>query len=99
VDCLLFSSFKGFGDLVITPVIPKTPNNLVAPAVNNKPNTEVASHWSRVGRPTLEDYVLMKEDTFTVDSSYFDNNNRYDISLIFIDKIIFHVSLNATFSG
>jgi hypothetical protein len=88
VKCLLFSCFKGFGDLVITPVIPKIPNNLVLPAANNKPKTEVASCWSRVGHPTLEDYVLMKEDTFTVDSSCFDNNNRYGTSLIFIGKNI-----------
>lgn len=80
---------KGLGDLVITPVIPKTPNSLLSPAVNNKPNMEVASRWSRVGHPTLEDYVLMKEDTFTVDSSYFDNHNRYDSSVIFEDKIVF----------
>jgi len=73
---------KGLGDLVITTVIPKTPNNLLAPAADNKPKTEVVSCWSRVGHPTLEDYVLMKEDTFTVDSSCFDNHNRYDTLVI-----------------
>lgn len=87
----MFSFLKGLGDLVITPVIPKTTNNLV-PTLNNKSNTEVASHWSRVGHPTLEDYVLMKEDTFTVDSSYFDNHSRYDILRILIDEIAFEYS-------
>lgn len=73
VDC---SHFKGLGDLVITPVIPKTPNSLLVPSANGKPKTEVVSFWSRVGHPTLEDYVLMKEDTFTVDSSCIDSHNR-----------------------
>jgi hypothetical protein len=86
VKCVLFSRFKGLGDLVITPVIPHTPNNMVLPAADNKPKAEIASCWSRVGHPTLEDYVLMKEDTFTVDSSCFDNNNRYDTKVIFIGK-------------
>jgi hypothetical protein len=84
VKYLLSPCFKGLGDLVITPVIPHTPNNMVLPAADNKPKAEIASCWSRVGHPTLEDYVLMKEDTFTVDSSCFDNNNRYDTSVIFI---------------
>jgi hypothetical protein len=55
------------------------------PAANNKTKTEVASGWSRVGHPTVEDYVLMKEDTFTVDGSCFDNS-RYDTSVILIAK-------------
>ncbi|XP_069692795.1 zinc finger protein 271-like [Periplaneta americana] len=78
---------QGLGDLVITPVIPKTSNNLVAPTTSNKPS----HHWSRVGHPTLEDYVLMKEDTFTVDSTYFDNN-RTTSRLVASGQIEFHAN-------
>ncbi|KAJ9585662.1 hypothetical protein L9F63_002533, partial [Diploptera punctata] len=71
---------QGLGDLVITPVIPGSQNEVKSTV-----------SWPHVGHPTLEDYVLMKEDTFTVESSFFDNHdNRSASRLVASGQIEFH---------
>jgi hypothetical protein len=47
---------------VITPVIPR-----------QEVDSKSSQSWQSVGKPSLDDYVLMQQDTFNVESSFFDN--------------------------
>ncbi|PSN56435.1 hypothetical protein C0J52_09546 [Blattella germanica] len=84
---------QGHGDLIITPVIPEKETRPETP-VNVKPKIEPSKLWSRIGHPTIEDFVLMAENTFTVENSYIEKKRTS--RLVASGQIEFHPNNLAT---